>query len=496
MTNEQGTKRTETSGRRPTTDLRPARLSALAGTAIALATMAFAGCSGDEATEDSTADEVAQKDLPATVTWHEHIAPLVVGSCQGCHTEGGIAPFSMESYEQSAQWHRQIAQAVTSETMPPWGAQETDECTPPADFKDDLRLSDYEKRLFQKWSEQDAPEGERANAAELPNLPELTMQSPDLELTIPGSVDVEGTEDQFKCFRLDPEFDQDVWLTGMQVEAGNSEIVHHAIVYLDENDESSELVDESGSYDCFGSPLLSTPQIISAWAPGSVPTNLPEDAGLHVEAGSKLVMQVHYHPTGDGLETDDSTKAQFRFVEQEPEYTAAMYLIGNFGTPDLGLAGGEGYGLTTGPEFLIPAGAQDHVEGNRFLLPEAELNVPFRLWVVGTHMHYVGTDMKISVVQEGKEQCLVQTPNWDFNWQRGYFYEGEVEELPAVYPGDVLDMRCTYDNSLENPFVREALEEQGLEEPVDVKLGDETLDEMCLGVFGVAINSKFAEALP
>jgi len=43
--------------------------------------------------------------------------------------------------------------------------------------------------------------------------------------------------------------------------------------------------------------------------------------------------------------------------------------------------------------------------------------------------------------------------------------------------------------------VRSALDEQGLTEPVPVELGEATLDEMCLGVFGVAVDRALAEAL-
>jgi hypothetical protein len=89
----------------------------------------------------------------------------------------------------------------------------------------------------------------------------------------------------------------------------------------------------------------------------------------------------------------------------------------------------------------------------------------------------------------------VQTPRWDFNWQRGYFYQGEVEQLPAIHLGDSMTMRCTYDNTLENPFVREALDAEGMSEPRDVKLGEETLDEMCLGIFGLAVSKTYADDL-
>jgi hypothetical protein len=45
-------------------------------------------------------------------------------------------------------------------------------------------------------------------------------------------------------------------------------------------------------------------------------------------------------------------------------------------------------------------------------------------------------------------------------------------------------LRCRYDNSTDNPFVMAALREQGLSQPRDVSIGEQTLDEMCLGVVG------------
>jgi hypothetical protein len=105
-------------------------------------------------------------------------------------------------------------------------------------------------------------------------------------------------------------------------------------------------------------------------------------------------------------------------------------------------------------------------------------------------MHYVGRDMKIEVEHpDGSTECLLQTPDWDFDWQRVYYYDAPLASSPVIRPGDVLRLRCTYDNSMENEAVRRALDEQGLDAPVRVKLGEETLDEMCLGAFGVAIEA-------
>jgi hypothetical protein len=50
-----------------------------------------------------------------------------------------------------------------------------------------------------------------------------------------------------------------------------------------------------------------------------------------------------------------------------------------------------------------------------------------------------------------------------------------------------LTFKCTYDNTMGNPKVVEALASQGIDTPHDVVLGENTLDEMCLGAFGIAV---------
>jgi hypothetical protein len=104
-------------------------------------------------------------------------------------------------------------------------------------------------------------------------------------------------------------------------------------------------------------------------------------------------------------------------------------------------------------------------------------------------MHYVGTDMRITVERasenngDPKSECLLEEPAWDFNWQRFYSYDTEIDKLPQVHTGDTVKLHCVYDNSSSNPFVVQSLEQQHLTAPHEVKLGETTLDEMCLGGF-------------
>jgi hypothetical protein len=95
--------------------------------------------------------------------------------------------------------------------------------------------------------------------------------------------------------------------------------------------------------------------------------------------------------------------------------------------------------------------------------------------------------MKIDITRkappEGQPaaECLLGTPKYDFNWQRGYSYDEPVERLPTLGPGDKLRLTCTYDNTTKNRHVRRAMSELRLSSPQEIRLGENTLDEMCLG---------------
>ena len=76
-----------------------------------------------------------------TVTWHQDIAPLVTEKCVGCHDDGGIAPFSMRRYGDVFQFARGMAEQTASGAMPPFLAEDTDECVPRYGWAGDLRLT-------------------------------------------------------------------------------------------------------------------------------------------------------------------------------------------------------------------------------------------------------------------------------------------------------------------------------------------------------------------
>jgi hypothetical protein len=58
--------------------------------------------------------------VPLLTTWYQDVGPIVAEKCMGCHHDGGIAPFSLETYESAATYGMQMLAAVEDGEMPPW----------------------------------------------------------------------------------------------------------------------------------------------------------------------------------------------------------------------------------------------------------------------------------------------------------------------------------------------------------------------------------------
>lgn len=88
-------------------------------------------------------------------TYRQNLQPVISQNCQGCHTEGGAAPFALDTYEQALRHGGAMAAATKSRAMPPWMPDE-EGCVP---LKGSRRLTDAEVRPFERWVEAGMPEG-------------------------------------------------------------------------------------------------------------------------------------------------------------------------------------------------------------------------------------------------------------------------------------------------------------------------------------------------
>ena len=434
------------------------------------------GCGTDAVPEGTDPDPIPR------ATWYQDVAPILADRCMSCHQEGGIAPFALTTYEEVVPLANMVKAAIDSGIMPPFSAEPSDDCSPTHGWKDDPRLSEAEKTTIANWIEDGMAAGDPA-AVEIAPVAELAGKTHSLA---PQPYVTTGVSDEFICFLLDPELATDAWLTGWHVRPGNPTVVHHAVLSslpASFMPAAKAQVGVGNSFACSAAAGVPGSVIVGAWAPGGQPFD-SGDIGIKLGAGDGLIMQIHYHPAGT-VADPDATTVDLRITQTPP---AAEYVLRGFGNVHSapGLQPGP-YDPPTGPMFQIPPNVADGVETMIQTVPLAATEL--KVLTAFPHMHFVGVGLSAWVHHarpqpgEPEKECLINVNRWNFDWQRQYSVDADVADLPSIRPGDRLELRCKYDNTLANPFVQRALADQGLDAPVTVNLGEDTTDEMCLALF-------------
>jgi hypothetical protein len=427
-----------------------------------------------DADDDADQPDVADEDSgPSTgdVTYYEHIKPILDGRCASCHVQDGIAPFTIDTYDEAFALRASIGAAVSSRTMPPWLAG--DGCT---EYKHDFSLTDEQIDLIERWVELDAPEGDASNAGA--PLPEVGggLSRVDLTLGMPQSYTPQQSPDDYRCFALDWPEDSTKYVTGFGVEPGHDQTVHHVIAYLAapglaDEIAQKEAAEDGPGYTCFGGPGVGTQDPtggnnaswLGSWAPGGQGHDFPEGTGIPAEPGSTIILQVHYNTlTADPA--PDQTEIMVKLDDNVDK--EAMYLP--WANPAW---------LQSDAAMRIPAGSTDTTHSFSYDIASFA-GTDVMIYDVGFHMHTLGTKGRLWIDRDdGSEDCLLDIPRWDFNWQFGY----RLDEPTRLEAGDSLGIECQWDNSAENQPI---VDGERLT-PRDVSWGDGTTDEMCLGLFYV-----------
>lgn len=180
---------------------------------------------------------------------------------------------------------------------------------------------------------------------------------------------------------------------------------------------------------------------------------LPEGIGLKIPAGAEIVWQVHYTPTGK--------------VEKD---CSELGLILCKKPPLRALKSGGIFNFT----FSIPPGADDHrVVSQQQFTEDAEL------LSLMPHMHLRGKAFRYTAhYPDGREEILLNVPDYDFNWQHTYRFAKPVR-LPK---GTVIECVAHFDNSAGNPANPDPTR--------TVRWGDQTWEEMMIGWYALVPAQK------
>lgn len=380
------------------------------------------------------------------VTYSKDVAPILMEKCAECHRPGQIAPMSLLSYKSTRPWAKSIKKEVSARRMPPWHASPNVQ-----EYVNDRSLTDVEIATITRWVDQGTPRGKRSDMLPLPEFNNTWIHGePDLVLTMeePYAVPAEG-DDQYCCFVLDPKLTEDRWVDVVEVLPGNRTIDHHIVLYVDQTGEIAPRKDAAHpgqGYPCFGGAGFNA-YMIPGGGPGYVPRQTPEGSGYLLKAGSKIVMQMHYHSSGKP--EVDLTKVGLHFAKRPT--SKVLY-----------------NGYVIGYRLQIPPG-----ESNYLVNGKSTLREDITIHAVLAHMHFLGKSMDLWAVKpDGERVDLYKVPRFNFNWQTEYALADPIK-LPK---GTVMHMKASFDNSAESPY-------QHSDPPRLVTFGEATTDEMAVAVF-------------
>jgi hypothetical protein len=400
-------------------------------------------CSGDDQVRQVSSDTESATTL--VPTYHQDVAPIFNAKCTGCHQEGGIAPFSLTTYEPARERAAQIASYTAERIMPPFLIETGGAC---GSFDESAALSNEQIARIGEWAETGAAEGTPTGLSPRP-LPVLEggteFALPQLEPRIQGGMLAEF--DEYRCIPVEHGLVDKKFITGYEVVPGNAAIVHHVLGFIIDpnrvvdgrtNAELMQALDDATpgeiGWPCFGmaGDGIEVESMPVTWAPGQGVVNYPGGIGVSFASDRKLVVQVHYNLAGDvPAGTTDQTGVRLRLVD-------SVERQGIFVLDDQLLQG-----LAEGtPEALPPQ--QESVtfewtrQGGQMGLPP---DLPAEIVAVCPHMHVRGRNYLFEVDNGGGFECEGRINRWDFNWQRIYDYN----QPPAFDANTRIRVTCGYD---------------------------------------------------
>jgi hypothetical protein len=340
------------------------------------------------------------------------------------------------SYKEVRPWAKAIREKVITRDMPPWHADPSY-----GHWANDRRLSQKEIDTVVSWIDSGAKEGEPKDLPPIPKFasgwqigkPDVIFHMP-TEYTVPAQGAV-----PYVYFTAPTNFKEDRYIQAMEARAGELSVVHHIVIYVREPSSRRPRRQDIGT------------GLLGALSPGQTPFVAQPGSAKLIKAGSELVFQMHYTPSG--VETKDRSMVGLIFAKEPVKQiitTTAAFDV----------------------RFVIPAGARNHE-----IKATYEFDHDAHIVSLMPHMHLRGKDVIYrAFYPNGKSEVLLSVPRYDFGWQV-YYYPAKPLFMPK---GTRIEAIAHYDNSANNP--------RNPDPAKDVRFGEQTWDEMMNAFFDFTVG--------
>lgn len=392
-------------------------------------------------------DPVVETDLDAP-TYYADVKPLIAEHCTRCHYTDGLGAGDFTDLDEVTALAPAIYSAVADGRMPPPASDPG--CQDYAG-SDALNLSDEEKETILRWIDADTPLGDPADEPELPVVSN-DLDDPDLVIMMdqpyqPTYSDAANPGNEYRCFLLEkPEDMQSFYITALAPVIDHAAIAHHAVLFTTKSKDLAPYLDDytdGDGVDCIND-MNAIDGMIGAWAPGMMPIQFPEGAGMRIAEDDQIILQMHYFYSGEET-ADQPDHSGYAFdVAESVDTTIFMAPLGNF-------------------NFRIPADDDDYTVTDSLYNSYVDL----KTYGMFPHMHILGQRFEARIEHsDGSETCLVEG-EYDFDNQMTY----QFTEVIPFEQGDTIRYSCNWNNSESNPGLST--------EPKTTSYGERTDEEMC-----------------
>jgi peroxiredoxin len=378
------------------------------------------------------------------VTYHNRISRIVQASCVECHRDGGVAPFTLETYDDLVGQAGAIQRVLEEDLMPPWFAAK-----PNVDFvgpfANDCSLSPSDKDDFLAWFEAGKPEGLEQDAPIRRTFHDgWQIGRPDKIIRVETPIAVKATGTMpYQNVTVETGLTETKYLKAIEVRPSAREVVHHILVFV-VPDSASGRRGRSAAAESNEDDDEGTNGFFAAYAPGYDALVFNDGFGKVLPAGSRLKFQIHYTPNGTA--TQDQPEIGMIFLDEKPDHLVDVV------------------GVTQRRLAIAPNDPNFKVIASQAVPKEATILAFF------PHMHLRGKSFRYeAILPDGQEHVLLDVPRYDFNWQLSYRLANPVT-LPA---GSTIRAVAHYDNSAANPANPDPNK--------TVRWGIQTEDEMMIG---------------
>jgi hypothetical protein len=368
----------------------------------------------EEGVEEETGQETVVECVPThedPATWYRDIEQIFYENCQVCHADQPLygAPMPLASFEDvtgpgwlpsDTSMVDAIMRSIEDGSMPPAGQ---------------IQLTAKEEEKLRDWAANCAPEGNIEDAVTLQSNVEPQVPPPPTDAEViridANEHEVLVGQDQYMCFPMVVNFEGDKDIVRIDFDLDEAAVIHHMVLYAD----FDKAAEDGKPFECLQIAVEHS-AFLFEWGPGGMPMHLPEGAGIEMNSGDQVILQVHYsNPQAlEGLK--DSSGLNLYLGEEQPN-KVSMFASGPL-------------------NYNIPPFSEKSVENTCVFDQHVTL-------VSSTpHMHQAGRDFLTEVIRaDGTVETLVKLDEWDFFHQP--MYDTPVE----LHPGDALRTVCTLENT-------------------------------------------------